>query len=537
MTRYKYLIISLISFICYNLFFINKALHIDDPFTIYMAKAVNSDFFKPALSFFSNPPFLGYYYAPIIQIFGEKEPWLHIFYFPFWILAIVAMFFLCQRFANRSLFPLLFLISTPAFIISSQGIMFDMPLLGFFLAAITAFIYGLDRDNDLLLVLSGIFAAIAILTKYSGLLLIPILLVYAMLNSGREKIKFLLIPVLIFFIWNIYCILIFGNSVFLNALFSQLRHYFLSRIGMRALASLSFLSGTSVIIVLLTPFIIQRRCSPPYVLLSLSSGMLPFVMREVFGEYSFFEKGLLAIFFFVSTYTILLILHSGFKALAKKNNKDILFLSFWFFLIFIFTILMNFIAARFMLLLLPPLFLLTYKEFLVLNFETIRLKLKLVVLSSFLFSTVLAVGDYQFAGLYRHFAYSTKKIEKAYFYCGSYLTSWGYAYYLQRLDDAIIVSLYHSMKERSEKDVDTFITPTEPVLPAVIKERSIFTKLLDSDYDRALVDSVYYRGRIFLHNKRSHTGFYSHDWGLLPFYLSIKEKPLERFEIYKLIKR
>lgn len=535
--RYKPLVIIIILFILYNSLFINKALLIDDPFTVSLARAVNIDFFKPPQVFFSNPPLLGYYYAPIIRMFGERELWLHMFYLPFPVLVIISMFVLSLRFANKSLFPVLFLISSSAFILTSQSIMLDIPFLGFFLAAVVAFIYGIDRNNNLFLVLSGLFAGISILTKYSGLMVVPILFIYALLNSAKKKTIFLLIPVLIFLLWNLYTILFYQNAIFFSALSWKLKNYLLNRIGIRIFASLSFLSGSSVIILFLIPFLLRKKRNLFCSFLALATGIFPFITKDIFGSYSFWEKGFLAVLFIASSFVILLIFSAGFQPLFKKHNKDSLFLSSWFFLMLAFIILTNFIAARFLLLLLPPLFLLIYNELSSGKIKIVKLKVKFIsfIFISFVFSTILAIGDYQFAGVYRDFVNSLKNSVpedlEIYFYPGSYYSAWGYSYYLEKYYPQMANNRIEKDSERIENAI--FITPSEPVLPIVTERRkSVFNEFLDDN--KILIKSVYYNGNVFLHNQKFRTGFYSHDWGLLPFYLSIRKVPLETFEVYGL---
>ena len=538
--RYKHLLFIIILFVFYNSLFINKAFHIDDVYVILVARVAASKPFEAPQFFTRNPILMGYYYAPIIRIFGEKEPWLHFFYFPFSLLAIVSMFFLSRRFAKKSLLPVLFLIATPAFILSSQSIMFDIPLLGFLLAAVTTFIYGLDRNNNRLLILSGLFAALAILTKYSGFVLLPILFIYALIHSKVAKAKFLLIPLLVFVLWNIYCILVYRHAVFFSALLYNLKHYFLSGIWIRTLASLSFLSGTSIIVLLLSPFLFKKRNGFFCIFLALASGLFPFLLKGIFGEYSLLEKSFLAVLFIASSYVILLFFRSGARSFFNKGNKDTLFLSAWFFLALAFNLLTNFIAARFSLLLLPPLVLFIYNRLPVDNFKSIKPKLGLIILSSAIFSTLLAIGDYQFAGIYRDFASSfkettlSKEKEEPYFYHGHYYDSWGYAYYLERFYPSPATA--YEIKQRLSQPGGILITPSEPVLP-IVGRKSSFIESLEADYDRILIDSISYKGNIILHNRKFRSGFYSHGWGLLPFYLSMRRVTLENFKIYRLSKR
>ncbi|GAG39576.1 unnamed protein product, partial [marine sediment metagenome] len=231
-------------------------------------------------------------------------------------------------------------------------------------------------------------------------------------------------------------------------------------------------------------------------------------------------------------------------SLLKKSNKDTLFLSSWFFLIFVFNIFTNFIAARFSLLLLPPLFLFIYNKLSSYNFAIVKPKLKFIIFISIIFSTVLAIGDYRFAGVYRNFVISFKKklpLDKVIYLYPNYYSSyfaWGFAYYLEKFYPPLVnihhINMPYEIKERLNQQDGIFITATEPVLPVVIEKRPGFDMYPDSDFDKDLINSIYYRGNVFLHNRKFHAGFYCHDWGLLPFYLSLRKMPLEKFEVYKL---
>ena len=147
----------LLTFTIFSLFFINKAYHIDDPFTITISKAIGEHFIRVPQSYqgnpilmgevCDNPLFLGYYYAPIIKLFQDKEVWLHLFYLPFCLLIIISMYILSRRFIGKGIFTTICLCITPAFIVMSQNIMLDIPLLAFFLGALAAFTYGTDKDD------------------------------------------------------------------------------------------------------------------------------------------------------------------------------------------------------------------------------------------------------------------------------------------------------------------------------------------------------------------------------------------------------
>ncbi|MFH1767581.1 MAG: hypothetical protein ABH858_00280, partial [Candidatus Omnitrophota bacterium] len=416
--------------------------------------------------------------------------------------------------------------------------MADVPLLGFFLAAIVTFIYGSDENNNFLLVLSSLFISLAILTKYSGLLLIPILCAYDLLNKKKKGIIFLLIPTVIFILWNGYCVLSYRQSLFLAGVASKLQQYIFNRIWIRVFASLSSLSGVSLVVLFIMPLLLLKKKGLFCFFISIVSGVLPFMVKDIFGVYSLPQKYFLAVLFVASTYAILFIFKQGIVSLSKRSDGDTAFLFIWFLSIFMFNLLANFIAARFTLLLLPPLFFFIYNQLAPYNAAETRSKLTFVILIPFVFSTVLAMGDYQAAGVYRHFVgYIKQELpveENNYFFCGEYYRSWGYFYYLQKAYGN--VKRHFQMINETLSPEAVIVVPAELVLPIVIERWDAFSQYLDKFYNKNLINSISYKGNIFLHHKKFRAGFYSHDWGLLPFYISVKKEPLEKFEIYRLTK-
>ena len=316
----------LLASVIYSLFFINKAFHIDDPFIIDIAKAINTKFFSMPGSFstnpifFSNPRLMGYYYAPIIKLFGESELWLHIFNLPFSLLVIYSMFLLSSRFAEKSLLPTLSLVVSPAFIIMSHNVMLDISLLGFFLLSIVVFIYGIDQSNNKLLFLSGVLAGVTILIKYSGLLLIPLMLIYALLFSKKRcSVLFLLIPLAIFFLWGMHNSICYNKFGFAQVLDMRLKMWSGQVILRRMFACFSFMSGTSIVSLFMLPFLLRNKNNLCLFLISLPVCLCFFLRKDIFADYSIFEKTLLLIFFVSSVSFTLVIFKSVFLFFLKKH--------------------------------------------------------------------------------------------------------------------------------------------------------------------------------------------------------------------------
>lgn len=539
-------------FTVFNLFFINKAYHIDDPFTITIAKAIGEHFirvpqiYQGNLIFMGevcdNPLFLGYYYAPIIKLLGDKEAWLHLFYLPFSLLVIISMYILSRRFVGKGIFTVLCLSVTPVFIVMSQNIMLDIPFLAFFLGALAAFIYGTDKDEKRLLFLAAILAGLAILTKYSGLLVILIMFAYALMTSKKRYAFFLLIPIAMFLLWCLHNLIFYQKIYFWIGLLMKGPAFSFKAVGIRMFAVLSFLSGTSICTIFLIPYLLGKKINRWLFILCLPIGVCPFLIEGFFAGYNNMEKSILAFLFVSSLFIIALIFKAGILSFFKKSpDKDNLFLFFWFISLLVFTIAVQFIAARFVLSLYPPVFLLIAKE-LGLKKVTVPLSLRnkfifLLILITMIISVVLAIGDYQLAGIYRDFAGSLRKklpADKGIYFCpASFDTNlcYGYAYYLRRYFPQAINAQPEIGSNKAGESI--YIMPAGGFLAPPFYE-SCANYSSELVYSKELIGSFYYRGNVFLHDRKFHTGFYSHDWGLLPFYISLKKVTLETFEVYQI---
>ena len=213
--------------------FINKPFHVDDPFYIKMAEQIINDPLRP-YSFSINwsgemrnvwsymeatfPPLIPSYISLIIKLFGKCEFMLHLMFLIFPLSAGISMFFISKRFKAPPLISALLLVSTPVFLVMSTTLMLDIPLLALWLISTQLFIKGTDDNNKLFLVLASGFMALCVMTKYTGLLLLPILYIYLLLNKKAVKYRFWLLPaILVFFSWCIHNLLIYGSIHFLHA--------------------------------------------------------------------------------------------------------------------------------------------------------------------------------------------------------------------------------------------------------------------------------------------------------------------------------
>ena len=73
----------------------------------------------------------------------------------------------------------------PAFFVSATSVMCDVMLLAFYVWSMELWIRGLDQKRWWLLALAMLFVSAAVLTKYFGITLLPLLAVYTLARDRR----------------------------------------------------------------------------------------------------------------------------------------------------------------------------------------------------------------------------------------------------------------------------------------------------------------------------------------------------------------
>jgi hypothetical protein len=160
------------------------------------------------------------------------------------------------------------------------------------------------------------------------------------------------------------------------------------------------------------------------------------------------------------------------------------------------------------------------------------------ILITIIISATLAIGDYRLAGVYRDFVSSLKEklpLNKDIYFCPTSFDTdlcYGYAYYLQKYYPQAMNTKIERKLNKTQDYI--YIMPNGSFLSPGFYE-SCTDYFQGLDYDKKLIKSFYYKSNVFLHNRKFHAGFYSHDWGLLPFYISFKKVPLETFEVYQIV--
>lgn len=212
--------------------FLGKAFHIDDPLFIWMAQQIAkhpldpygfevnwSTYPQPAFEQIQNPPLCAYYIAIAGALAGYREITLHAA-FLFWAaMSILGTFLLARRFCDQPFRAALFTLFTPVFLVSATNVMCDIMLLAFWIWAVEVWLRGLEPDKWTMSILSAFLITLAVFTKYFGIALVPLLVLYTLWRNWRQwpRILFLLLPIAAVIAYDVWTKAKYGRGLFSDA--------------------------------------------------------------------------------------------------------------------------------------------------------------------------------------------------------------------------------------------------------------------------------------------------------------------------------
>jgi 4-amino-4-deoxy-L-arabinose transferase-like glycosyltransferase len=178
--------------------FVNRPFHIDDPLFIWAARNIQvhpADPYAFTVNWYGtempmaevtkNPPLASYYIAIAASLFGWSEAALHIASMLPALLVAIGTYLLARRLCANPLPATLAAICTPVFVVSSVTVMGDVLMVAFWVFAVYLWTEGLDANSHVRLALASALVAASALTKYFGMTLIPLLLLYSVARQRR----------------------------------------------------------------------------------------------------------------------------------------------------------------------------------------------------------------------------------------------------------------------------------------------------------------------------------------------------------------
>jgi Dolichyl-phosphate-mannose-protein mannosyltransferase len=286
--------------------FINKPFNMDDPLFIWTAQQIHLHptnpygfdvnwygNIAPMWDVTKNPPLACYYIALWAALLGWSEPVLHFaFLFPA-IAAIFGTFRLARRFCNRPMLAACATLFMPAFLVSSTTVMCDTLMLAFWVWAIVLWIEGLEHDNFMRLAGSGTLIALASLTKYFGVCLIPLLAAYSFISQrrmGRWAVYFLIpIAALAAYQWVTYAI--YGKGLFSDAGdYATTTKGFFGVSGIdNGLTALTFTGGSLAVATFLAPLLWRTRMLAGFAIFVILFAAVVFIEGTMLEKYGAFK--------------------------------------------------------------------------------------------------------------------------------------------------------------------------------------------------------------------------------------------------------
>lgn len=255
--------------------FAQKALHIDDPFYVWVAHRIEDapgDFYGLAVNWYGveaplaavnqNPPLVSFYIALAAQFLGWSEVGLHLAFLVPAILTVLGAHALASRLSARPSFAALALVGMPVFLVSATTTMCDVLLLGLFVWTLYLWMRGIDEGRGGLVAAAGVLAALCPLAKYFGISVMPLAFAYALAKRrrlGGWAIS-LLLPVLSIAAYEVYTHALYGRGLFSSAAqYAVGSSGGLGQCGERFGVGLVFAGGCVLPAALALPFVTRRR--------------------------------------------------------------------------------------------------------------------------------------------------------------------------------------------------------------------------------------------------------------------------------------
>jgi 4-amino-4-deoxy-L-arabinose transferase-like glycosyltransferase len=448
--------------------FINKPLSSDDPPYVWVARQISGhplDFYgfsanwngtnRPISEYDENPPLGSYFITLLGKLSGWNFRWIHAGFFLLALMAAVGVYLLANEFCEKPLAAVLLFLICPAFLVSATSLMYDVPMLAFWTWTIFFWIRG-SRVSLWMFPAAGICLATAILTKYTALNLLPLLLAHMVIYRGGWKRRAaqmvsLLIPIAALAAFEWFTVIHYGQLSLVGA-----AHFSLSEsnrlpvsLTLRTLDALAYLGGSALAAALVGLVALGRvailiftggaalLALASHVLVHHANGWLEFASiaraagiaavsngRPVWGfdaQFGFLAAAGAAVF----VASVLLVLRSG----HGRKRRDGLFLILWIGGVFVFAGCLNWtINTRTMLPLVPAVCIVAMR---ILDLrrakKTGALPLLLTAVAAGLMAIFVVFGDYQIAVANRNAAVALARRGPRVWFSGHM----GFQYYMQ----------------------------------------------------------------------------------------------------------
>jgi len=253
--------------------FVHKAVHWDDSLFVWAAQHIQRqplDFFGFDVNWWysatpmwvanCNPPLFSYVLALVGAVCGWNEIPLHLAVLGLAWLTALGIYALAQAWCERPLLATVIAILTPAFLVSATTLMCDIPMLCGWTWALVFFERGLRHgQNWRPFLAAGLLAGLALLTKYSVVVLLPLFLIFGLLRARRAGwwLLSLALPLLLLAGYEGLTTELYGRGLFWAAIhYAHVHPQEFPGGGLaKAIAGLAFVGGSLLPLLFLAPFL------------------------------------------------------------------------------------------------------------------------------------------------------------------------------------------------------------------------------------------------------------------------------------------
>jgi len=256
--------------------FSGKAFHIDDPLFIWVAQQIQVhplNFYgfsvnwygamQPMSEITKNPPLAAYFAALVMSVFHNSGVALHLAFIIPALAAMAGTYRLAKRWSKQPVIAILASAITPVFMVSATTIMCDMFMVCFFVWALEFWIQGLETGKHVPLLMSALCICLSALSKYFGISMLPLLLVYTLMVKQKPGwwIVYLLAACAVLWGYNAVTAKMYGHGLLTDAVsYTQnLDPLLKSSLPVKSITTLIFSGGCLLSAVFFMPFFISRK--------------------------------------------------------------------------------------------------------------------------------------------------------------------------------------------------------------------------------------------------------------------------------------
>ena len=520
--------------------FLAKPFNIDDPLFIRLAQNVSAHpgnpfgfdvnwygTVSPMWMVTENPPAAGYFFALAGNIFGWSEIGLHLAGLLAALAVILGTHRLALRLCGKPLLAASAVLFTPIFLVSANTVMCDVLMLALWIWAIIFWVEGLEQNRSAKIFFAGALIGLAMLTKYFGVALIPLLAVHGAMQKRKLGgwVFGLLIPLAALGAYQWLTRSLYGHALFSDAAgFVADAH---GKLGFSKLAggliALAFTGGGAASALFLAPWLWRTRTlAVVFAGTVIVGGALCFsgiiLQKFVALENTTAQTEVAIQLIFWACGGVLILLLAAMDLLQNPREPRAWLLALWIAGTFAFAAFGNWtVNGRSLLPMLPAVGILLARRWEFLGAKRPR-ALQISLLASALFALLVAQSDFQLAVAGRRCAEEV---------CAKYANGkaavwfeghWGFQYYMEKLGARAV-----DFKDFTPPAGDILVLPlhntyiSEPP-PAIVARREVL--------------SVAGPSGLTTWHAAVGAGFYSSVTGPLPF--AFGHVPAESLYIYEL---